>query len=544
MADSNVLWQGTVPGLNVQNTIYAPGGSQADALGMFSYSPTGQLTPQSFSYGGQEYKYNDLWGGGGTHFLPEGAGNGSGDNMFSQSAWMSDNPGNHGYWTLSDQNENLSALTYGMTPQTGYNAIGLPNSGYDYMNTTSGFNPSWFGTESYDYSGGMLESFLKGFAPVAAVIAPAVLGPMFGTEAAAGGAGAADAGAASGEFLGNGITGGLSAGAGGAGTLGGMETIGGLGGGLSAAQGIGAAGGMGDLGALGAGITTGMTSGTELGAGVGGLLSGMTGDATAPFYKFTDFSSGGFGSMPGNTNMPGISMPTGQSATPIDPAAGGSMSANTPGTTGLDQGAAASGTGSTGSSVTKTLSNLFSPSNPLSAATRALDFLGITKNGSIGPNALPAAALMMSMANQNKNAKGLGDAQKTLSQTIQPVAQLGQQLISQYQSGQLNVADAKAINDWESAQLAQSRQYYAKAGLSDSSMAVQAEGQIHQQAQAMRDQALQNMLKVGLSAVGQASQPLTQLAQQQVSQDAALQQAMANFLMAMAQNSITSQRTV
>ena len=178
---NSVVWSGTIPGLNITNTIYAPGGSQADALGMFSYNSSGQLVPQTFSYNGNEYKYNDLFGGGGSHYQPAEYQSGP-EGGWNQSDWNAANPGSHGYWTISDQGQNLNTLTYGMPKATGRNQLGIPNSGYTYSDTTGQFDPSWFGTDGYHYGGDAFSSFLNGFLPIASVIAPAVLGPALGLE--------------------------------------------------------------------------------------------------------------------------------------------------------------------------------------------------------------------------------------------------------------------------------------------------------------------------------------------------------------------------
>jgi hypothetical protein len=57
----------------------------------------------------------------------------------------------------------------------------------------------------------------------------------------------------------------------------------------------------------------------------------------------------------------------------------------------------------------------------------------------------------------------------------------------------------------------------------------------------MQDQALQNLLKNGLSATGQASSGLSSMATQQASQDQQLQQAMASFLQAQGKNAASTQ---
>lgn len=74
---------------------------------------------------------------------------------------------------------------------------------------------------------------------------------------------------------------------------------------------------------------------------------------------------------------------------------------------------------------------------------------------------------------------------------------VGEDLVAQYKSGKLNPADQFAIDQWAAGALAQTRDYYARAGLSDSSMAKNAEAAIQNQAVARKQEALNNLLTMG-----------------------------------------------
>ena len=82
---------------------------------------------------------------------------------------------------------------------------------------------------------------------------------------------------------------------------------------------------------------------------------------------------------------------------------------------------------------------------------------------------------------------------------------------------------------------AQVKQYYARAGLSDSSMEVQALAQVDQQAESMRQQAINNTLRQGLNALGIANPTLTAGINAGVQQDQQFQQALSRFFASLGQ---------
>jgi hypothetical protein len=107
-------------------------------------------------------------------------------------------------------------------------------------------------------------------------------------------------------------------------------------------------------------------------------------------------------------------------------------------------------------------------------------------------------------------------------------------ILDQYNKGQLNAADQYSIAKWAQDAKASKQEYYAKAGLSDSSMAQQDIASIDAQAGAMRDQALNNMLQSGLNAAGIANSATGQAVQLQMQQDQQAQQAQQQFFQMLA----------
>ena len=110
---------------------------------------------------------------------------------------------------------------------------------------------------------------------------------------------------------------------------------------------------------------------------------------------------------------------------------------------------------------------------------------------------------------------------------------VGKQLISQAQAGQLNPADAYNIQQWQQQAIASANAYYAKAGLSDSSMHTQAISDIQAKAVAYQQQFIQDMLTQGVNILNglNATQVAGINAETAASKDAAAQsQAFLNAL--------------
>lgn len=112
-------------------------------------------------------------------------------------------------------------------------------------------------------------------------------------------------------------------------------------------------------------------------------------------------------------------------------------------------------------------------------------------------------------------------------------AQMGaeaRQLWDVYNKGEISPADQARIGQWEQQQTQAVKDYYQKAGLSDSSMAQEAVKKVGVDAQNMRMQANQNLLQPALQATNLADQYGMQLVQYQMQQDAQKQQAQQQFM--------------
>jgi hypothetical protein len=107
-------------------------------------------------------------------------------------------------------------------------------------------------------------------------------------------------------------------------------------------------------------------------------------------------------------------------------------------------------------------------------------------------------------------------------------------LLANYNKGQLRPQDQYNIARWQQDRLQASSDYYARAGLADSSMAQEAAAGITAQGEAMKGQALTNMLNDGLTSAGVANTYSSQQVQLQVAQDQQLQQSQSNFMQTLA----------
>jgi hypothetical protein len=129
----------------------------------------------------------------------------------------------------------------------------------------------------------------------------------------------------------------------------------------------------------------------------------------------------------------------------------------------------------------------------------ALKALGVKDLGSAVAKYGPAAATVLAMF-KNKNAGNT--AQQQYNAVAAPTQAVENTLLSNFQKGQISGADAYAISQWTQSQKSAVDNYYAQAGLSNSSMHQQALQNVDIQAQGMQQQALQNVLKNGLQAAG------------------------------------------
>ena len=140
-----------------------------------------------------------------------------------------------------------------------------------------------------------------------------------------------------------------------------------------------------------------------------------------------------------------------------------------------------------------------------------------------GPLALGAAGMM----NQRAAANRFRSQMQSLSG---PQRRMGEQLLAQYESGKLNAGDAARIDQWEQSAIAQSRQFFSRAGTADSTQAQTSEQNIKQQAEAMRQQALKGLLTTGLNTLNVTDQYQAAGLEAEMQADQQATQAAMNFL--------------
>ena len=147
----------------------------------------------------------------------------------------------------------------------------------------------------------------------------------------------------------------------------------------------------------------------------------------------------------------------------------------------------------------------------------------------ISGNPIGAASVGLGAASLGEQLHALS-AQKQLQSAAAPAQALENSLMQQYQAGTLNPAQQAQVAQWSDQQKAQTQAYYAKAGLSNSSMEQDAMAQIDSKAQMMRQQILDSMLTSGVQAAGVANPLLTAGVTAGINQDQAAMTSMQNFL--------------
>lgn len=366
------------------------------------------------------------------------------------------------------------------------------------------------------YEAFKLKNFLKFALPVAAAFfGPEVLAGLGGGAAAGGDAVTAGLMSGLGDTTAD-ITAGLAAGGGG--------TAAGAGGGFIDALGGGGAGGGGAFGGeAAAGATPGLAG--SFGAPVPSISPQLQSLAASPGGGEAIQPATAFGA-PATSTTPAVSagLPAagaGAGAAPVEDAV----------INAVPQGSAVPGT------IGEDLKVAAKTAEPASWLQRGAQSLGLTnKEGNLNlGTALTGAGLGASALQQSHLNKQMGNAQKEIAGVTAPLKDAQQHLMAQYNSGQLNASDAQHIHDWEQGQVAQVKQYYAKAGLADSDMAQKAIGDVTAKAEAMRQQALQNYLSQAITTTGAVTAPLSGIANQQIAQDQGLQQAFGKTFQALGQ---------
>jgi hypothetical protein len=150
-------------------------------------------------------------------------------------------------------------------------------------------------------------------------------------------------------------------------------------------------------------------------------------------------------------------------------------------------------------------------------------------------SALPYAGLANSLLASKKGPNPVGQLNTNAAKT----SEISNKLLSDYQAGQLSGADQQSIVQYRQDQKAAVDQYYAKAGLSNSSMHTAALQQVETQAETMRQQSLKNMLSGGLSAAGTSNSALTSAASAGLSESKDTSAAIQEFMTMLAQMNAT-----
>lgn len=125
---------------------------------------------------------------------------------------------------------------------------------------------------------------------------------------------------------------------------------------------------------------------------------------------------------------------------------------------------------------------------------------------------------------------------QSVSDNASTTQALGKNLISSSQSGTVTPAQDAQIQLWTQQNKSGVRDYYAKAGLGDSSMMQSAMANVDSQASAMREQIIQQNLSQGLSALGMSDASNTALASAKMKQDDGTSTMLANLSKALGAN--------
>jgi len=186
-----------------------------------------------------------------------------------------------------------------------------------------------------------------------------------------------------------------------------------------------------------------------------------------------------------------------------------------------------------GNGAQTSFSDLVSNGQYGDAAARALKSLGITGDGTfgLGKNAVPLGMMAMNAL------KKPVDYSAQLNGAGTPAAALNgqtQQMINQYNAGQLPGDQQAQIDQWAQSQKAQLQQYFSQAGLSNSTQAQQAIANVDVQAQQKKQSALANLLTSAQSAASIPHSVALSSANLQMNQDANQQKLNQELLMALA----------
>lgn len=250
---------------------------------------------------------------------------------------------------------------------------------------------------------------------------------------------------------------------------------------------------------LGANIIGGAVGGAMLLPGVAGGTAAAPAAESAPFYSGADAEAFGAGISPET----GEAMDLG--AEPLGEAGGAGVTPES--AVASTAGVPVAGPGATGTA------------GATGATSAAAGGNAITR---YGPLALGTAGLASNILTGQRSARRIG-------QIGQAQRDAGNQLLAQYNSGQLTVSDAHNIAAYEASATAAAKQYFAKSGQSDSTAANATLSTIQGNVAAMKDQAVQNYLKLGTSMLTITDQYQLEAIQAGMKNDQQMWQMIFNF---------------
>jgi hypothetical protein len=167
--------------------------------------------------------------------------------------------------------------------------------------------------------------------------------------------------------------------------------------------------------------------------------------------------------------------------------------------------------------------------SPDGAGSGFIDSLG----KQIKNNALTLGVGALSALNTPQMPKPLTPVAQNASQ----LQSVGKDLINKSQQGTITPAQQAKIENWRSQAIAQTKDFYARAGLGDSSMQQSAIDNINQQATAATEQIIQQNLTQGISALGQSDASNQTLANVKFQQDSQTQTMLSNLAKAIGSSS-------
>lgn len=299
-----------------------------------------------------------------------------------------------------------------------------------------------------------------------------------------------------------------------------------------------------------AGIGGNITGGVEAGVSPDVALGGGTGGGSAASVTGAGsgtadpaLASGGSAATSVSPSQPTVAPVADVSgaAPSVAPATAGTPPAtsqyslgSSPVNSGLTSGTSTSGlqpTGLSGGAITPsaTGTGLTTPAATTSSMPAWLQSAGSNILAGAEKNAVPLGLAALSLSQKQP-----APQTQPLNNLSAPLAATSAQLIANFNSGQLTAADSQNISQWKQQQQASVKQYYAQAGLGDSSMAQQAMAQIDAQAVQMTQQALNNYLQQGSSVAGVAAGPMTSAVTGQIAQNTQAMQQQQAFMTALA----------